>query len=88
MPVARLALAADERGAVAAEDDLIAVDFLLLDHGACRPVIFCLLQFHVSLVPLVAHQLDPSTSSLRQAAWYERSLPPFVDALALVRQKR
>lgn len=47
------------------------------------PALFALL----SLVTLFAHQLDPSTQSLRQAAWYEKSLPTFTDALALVRQK-
>jgi hypothetical protein len=47
------------------------------------PALFAL----CSLVTLVAHQLDPSASSLRQAAWYEKALPTFADALALVRQQ-
>jgi DDE superfamily endonuclease len=39
-----------------------------------------------SLVTLVAHRLDPSAASLRQAAWYEKALPTFADALAVVRE--
>lgn len=40
-----------------------------------------------SLVTLVAHHLQISQKfSLRQAAWYTKSLPTFVDAVALVRQ--
>jgi hypothetical protein len=47
------------------------------------PALFALF----SLVTLFAHQLDPSTQPLRQAAWYEKSLPTFSDALALVRHE-
>jgi hypothetical protein len=47
------------------------------------PALFAL----CSLVTLMAHQRDPSPVSLRQAAWYEKALPTFADALALVRQQ-
>jgi hypothetical protein len=41
-----------------------------------------------SLVTLVAHELLPGqTLPVRQAAWYTKSLPTFVDALALVRRE-
>ena len=46
------------------------------------PALFALF----SLVTLFANQLDPPTHSLRQAVWYEKSLPTFADALAIVRQ--
>jgi hypothetical protein len=41
-----------------------------------------------SLVTLLAHDLLQTGSALpcRQSAWYSKSLPTFVDALALVRQ--
>jgi len=47
------------------------------------PALFALF----SLVTLLAHQLDPPTHSQRHAVWYEKSLPTFADALAIVRQK-
>lgn len=41
-----------------------------------------------SIVVLWAHQLQSSTElSLPQSAWYNKSLPTFADALALVRQR-
>jgi hypothetical protein len=40
-----------------------------------------------SLVTLVAHHLQPSTASpVRQAAWYAKTTPTFLDAIALVRR--
>lgn len=40
-----------------------------------------------SLVTLLAHHLQAQQSfSVRQAAWYVKSLPTFVDAMAIVRQ--
>ncbi|NMG19822.1 hypothetical protein [Brasilonema bromeliae] len=40
-----------------------------------------------SLVILVAHHLQNSQKfSIRQAAWYAKPLPTFVDAITLVRQ--
>jgi hypothetical protein len=47
------------------------------------PALFALF----SIVVLWAHQLQSRTEfSLPQSAWYNKSLPTFVDALALVRQ--
>ena len=41
-----------------------------------------------SIVVLLAHQLQSQiTLALPQTAWYEKSLPTFADALALVRQR-
>ena len=41
-----------------------------------------------SIVVLLAHQLQSQISiALPQTAWYEKSLPTFADALALVRQR-
>jgi hypothetical protein len=48
------------------------------------PALFALF----SIVVLWAHQLQSRTEfSLPQSAWYNKSLPTFVDALALVRQR-
>jgi hypothetical protein len=40
-----------------------------------------------SLITLLAHHFQAQqTFSVRQAAWYAKSLPTFVDAMAVVRQ--